>query len=175
VKTKHMLSIEISTVSKARFLKLKKMKSFILNEPFLINVKLKNLSDNPFPGGQMKLAIKWPLAISYSVVLNYEIPPLKPNEKVSPLEPYEEIAAAEGIALIFCEDLKANDGQPIILCNKKGEKIDLNGAIHGFPVNTWEEKYTFFGLIVALITSAISLLINAFEKMGVILGSIINC
>jgi len=168
-----MLSIEISFVSKARFAKLIRLKkSYILNEPILISVKLKNLSNRPFPGGRMNLRIKWPPCFKYSEVLYYKIPPLQPMEqKLIDSEPYEVIAAGEGYALIFCEDLKANDGQPIIPCDENGKQVDLESAIYGIPVNTWEEKYSLWGLIVA----AISLLIIAIEKMGVILGSIINC
>lgn len=141
----HTLSIEILTTSYARKLQ-KRLKSYVVREPYLVDAKFTNSAETPFPGGLLTLLVAWPNG--QAVTLDANIPELQPNEsKVVKLDKTEALAG--GFGLFFCKRWKANDGQAIRLSDSQGKLVEPNVAVHSIPVKTWEEIYSFYALLVA--------------------------
>jgi len=160
----HVLSLNIITTSQARKL-WKRLKSYVEREPYSVNVKFTNLANMPFPGGNLTLLVAWPNG--QAVTIDCSIPPLKPNEsRIVKLGKTE--ALARGYGLFFCKKWEANDGKSIRLFDAQGRLIDSKAAIYSIPVKTWEEIYSFWALVVAVLSLAI-VAIETIVKVVVIL------
>ena len=77
-------------------------------------------------------------------------------------------ALARGYGLFFCKKWEANDGKSIRLFDAQGRLIDSKAAIYSIPVKTWEEIYSFWALVVAVLSLAI-VAIETIVKVVVIL------
>jgi len=141
------LIVEVKTVSYAK--KIKKLQSFIVREPFSVDVKFTNIGSSFFPGGQLTLLVAW--SNGQGVTVPVIIPELDIN-KDETVELNKTEALAEGFGLILIRNVKANDGNTITLFDIKRESIEPKVAIHSIPTKTWEEIYTYWALIIAVIS-----------------------
>jgi hypothetical protein len=155
----HSLSIEITTTSHAKIFR-KRIKSYIVREPFSVSIKFRNLANKIFPGGYLTLLIAWPngQGVSYDV----SIPSIQPNEEKL-VDLGETEALANGFGLIFCKTWKASDGQPIRVFDAQRRLVDPKIAIYSIPVKTWEEIYSFWALIIT-VASLVIVVIDTFIK-----------
>jgi hypothetical protein len=164
-----MLSIEIITTSYAKKF-MKRLKSYVVREPYSVDVKFTNLAKTSFPGGQVTLLVAWPNG--QGVTLDVIIPKLQPNEwRVVKLDKTE--ALAEGFGLFLCKEWKANDGQSIRLFDAQGRLVDSKVAVHSIPVKTWEEIYSFWALLVAA-ASLVIIVVDILVKYSIILFQWLN-
>jgi len=54
------LMLNVTRKSKAKFLKLFPLKSFIEGEEYEISFRLENIGEIDFPGGMLRFSTKWP-------------------------------------------------------------------------------------------------------------------
>jgi hypothetical protein len=161
----YKLIVKASLKSKAKFLKLFPIKSFIAGEPFELSFEIQNISEEGFPGADFSFKIVWP---SGQVFFDgFPIPPLKKTEVYkSPAITTEALCNGFGLISITAPlSIKDEQGKTRNITYYSGERvedyIDIQSSISSVRAKTWEEIYEFWALMI----SAASLLIIALEKI----------
>lgn len=153
----HKLRVEVITQSEARFLRVKRLKSIVVGEPYKIGFSVTNIGDGDFPGGEAIIAIRW--GVNQVVNGAFSIPQMKRDEVIIH-DPITTHALTEGFGLVFF-NVKSSDGANVKVVDPQESPRSQTGSIATIRTQTWEEIYTFWALIV----SAAGLTIIAAEKV----------
>lgn len=146
----------IVTESKAKILG-KKIKSYVLGQPFEIGVGIKNIGKNVVKDLKFSFSIIW--SNQQRVTFESEEPiELLPNKGT--IGQFESNAMAHGYGLFMMGKVKDNTSN-VNLFDINSKPLKRMGAIHTIYAKTGEEVFSYYALIVA----SISLVIIALEKL----------
>lgn len=161
----YKLMIKTYTSSKAKFLKVIPMKSFVEGEKYEIYFRLENIGEEVFPGGDLHFRIAWPSQQFDEKI--FPIPPLKVKETYDTPK-FLGDALSDGYALVHIFkmlNVKDKQSRSHLVEFYSGKRIEdrilLKESISSLKAKTWEESYEFWALIVA----TLSLGIIALEKV----------
>jgi len=150
------------TRSKAKFLKLFPLKSFIEGEEYEVSLQVANIGQVDFPGGSLRVKASWPSLQTASFSL--PVIPLRKGEYTITSK-FTSDVLCDGYCLLFVDrpDIRDTQGKPLELEFYSGrsveDRLDTNFSISAIKAKTWEEIYEFWALIIA----AISLLVIAID------------
>lgn len=178
----YKLMIEALTESKAKFLKVIPTNSFVEREKYEISFKLKNLGEDDFPKGKLRIRIEWPS--QQNVKLGIPVDHwLKKNELYQTKVVLTDVMS-EGYALIYVDGYDAHvspaeaharniqqDKLPNIefYSDEEAKSRILESSFSSIKCKTPEKIYEFWALIIA----TISLAIIALEKFFAFLANIL--
>lgn len=135
-----------------------------VGKPFRVIYRIRNESNNIFPGGKIPVKISWAALGPRPFVLV----PIEINKRLEPGEEFaykhRETPLASGYTLftVTKNDFPATDQSGIVRLHLiDGRKLIPGMLFHAVRAKSFEETYTFWALIV----SAISLFIIALEKI----------
>jgi len=167
--------------SKAKFLKVIPIKSFVEREKYAISFTLKNLSEEDFPKGKLRIRIEWPS--QQNVKLGIPILHSIKNNELYQTNVVLSDVMSEGYALIYVDGYLITPAEANAIKIESAKlpdvefysdeeaksRIHLESSFFSIKCKTPEEIYEFWALIIA----TISLVIIALEKFFVFLANIL--
>lgn len=152
----HKISIETTHKSKARLFWGKiKTRKILLEEHYEITLKMRNVGEKDFPGGEALIQTIYTAPQSHSI--NFVIPEIKRGAETPPIELPSRAAIGKGYASFLCKII-AKDGEHVKII-RDGQELSNGASFYDIFIKTRTGLYNYYMLVISIFSFILLLIV----------------